>query len=144
MAWTGNITTLIAPVPEVDGTVERWRRNYDWSARAGVPSHITLLSPFLQPDKIGSQEVNRLDSLFAACQQLRFTLVSVKRIWGVVYLAPRPVAPFRQLTRMLQSEWPETRALGEVFRRRLYHLTVARDRSVFERDQSGTRRSVAG
>jgi hypothetical protein len=33
---------------------------------------------------------------------------------------------------MLQSEWPETRALGEVFRRRLYHLTVARDRSVFE------------
>jgi hypothetical protein len=41
---------------------------YDWSARAGVPSHITLLGPFLPSDRLGSQVVERLRSLFASYQ----------------------------------------------------------------------------
>jgi hypothetical protein len=45
VAQTAEITTLVVPVPEADGAVEGWRTKHDWSARAGVPSHITLLGP---------------------------------------------------------------------------------------------------
>jgi 2'-5' RNA ligase superfamily protein len=131
-AWQGEMTTLVVPVPEADGVVENWRMRYDWSARAGVPSHITLLGPFLPPDGVGSRVVERLRSLFASCQPVTFNLVSVERLSGLVYLPPEPVTPFRLLTEMLEREWPDAPRFGSTFERPLYHLTVARAAGDFE------------
>jgi hypothetical protein len=114
------------PVPEAEGVVEHWRLRYDWSARAGVPPHITLLGPFLPPDGLGSHVVERLRSLFGSCQPVAFSLVRVERLSGLVYLSPEPVTPFHLLTEMLEREWPEVPRFGSAFRRPLYHLTVAR------------------
>jgi hypothetical protein len=78
----------------------------------GVPSHITLLGPFLPPDQVGSGVVERLRSLFASSQPVTFNLVSVERLSGLVYLSPEPVTPFRLLTEMLEREWPEAPRFG--------------------------------
>jgi hypothetical protein len=131
-AWQGDMTTLVVPVPEADGVVGNWRMQYDWSARAGVLSHITLLGPFLPPDKVGSRVVERLRSLFALCQPVGFCLTSVERLAGLVYLCPEPVMPFRRLTEMLEREWPEAPRFGSAYGRPLYHLTVARGAGDFD------------
>jgi 2'-5' RNA ligase len=131
------MTTLVMPVPEADGVVENWRMQYDWSARAGVPSHITLLGPFLRPDRVGSQVAERLRSLFASCQPVRFNLTSVERLSGLVYLSPEPVMPFRLLTEMLEREWPEAPRFGSAHERPLYHLTVARGAGDFDEIREG-------
>jgi 2'-5' RNA ligase len=131
-AWRGDTTTLVVPVPKADGVVGNWRMQYDWSARAGVPSHITLLGPFLPPDGVSSQVVERLRSLFASCQTVRFRLASVERLSGLVYLSPEPVRPFRRLTEMLEREWPEAPRYGSAYGRLVYHLTVARGAGDFD------------
>ena len=131
-AADAEMTTLVLPIPEADDAVQHWRRNHDWSARAGVPAHITLLGPFLPPETIGPQTAMRLRSLFASWQPVRFSLATVERLSGVVYLAPEPAAPFRQLTEMLEREWPEAPHFGAAFGRPLHHLTVARNESVYD------------
>lgn len=126
------MTTVVVPVPEPDPLVGHWRKEYDWSASAGVPAHITLLGPFLPPDRVGPEVLRRLSDLFASCRPLRFTLASVRCRSGVVYLEPEPRAPFRRLTRMLETEWPEVPSYGGGHEQALYHLTLAREVSAFD------------
>jgi 2'-5' RNA ligase len=127
------MTTIVAPVPEAEPLVADWRSRYDWSALRGVPAHITLLGPFLPPDRVGPGTIERLRALFAGCAPFSFTLTDVRRVGGVVFLAPEPVTPFKRLTRLLESRCPEAPAYGSAFERTVYHLTVAREPSVLDK-----------
>jgi hypothetical protein len=97
-----------------------------------VPAHITLLGPFLPPAQVGPHVLVRLRALFASWRPLEFTLASVERLPNLVYLAPEPEAPFRQLTDALQDAWPEAPGFGDGFERPLHHLTIARDGSAYD------------
>jgi hypothetical protein len=102
------VTALIARIPEADPVVERHRVVLDSGAAAGVPSHITVLYPFMPYRAIGSEVVEQLAALFASIDTFDFALTSIG--WfgqDVVYLQPEPDDPFRRMTTAVAERWSQ-------------------------------------
>ena len=91
-------SALVVLVPEAEAVVKPFRDRYDPSAAAGMHAHITLLYPFKVPDEIDDNALGKLRDGFARFEPARFALSAIRRFPEVVYLAPEPGDPFRQLT----------------------------------------------
>jgi 2'-5' RNA ligase superfamily len=128
---SGAMTTLVVPVPEAEDAVQHWRRRFDWSASLGVPAHITVLGPFLPPSQINGHVRSRLALLCSHWPRVTFELIGVRRRQDVTYLAPEPIEPFEEMTRLLEAEWPDAPRYGSWHGERIYHLTVARELGTF-------------
>jgi len=117
-------SALIVRVPEAEPHVERWRARYDPAHAQGVPAHITLLYPFLAPERITSAALEPVATLAAGTASFDFELARGGRFSGVFYLAPDPAEPFVELTRELQRRFPEHPPYGGAFETIVPHLTV--------------------
>src|SRR5437868_3949536 len=107
-----NESALVALVPEAEFLVGSFRERHDPSAALGVPAHITLLYPFKPPAQIDSIVLGQLRVAFARFAPITFTLGSMQRFPGVLYLAPDPAEPFRNLTRAIWTWYPQTPPYG--------------------------------
>ena len=90
---------ILIPVPEATPIVHEYRLRYDPSTVANVPEHLTLLYPFLAPDKIDDDVISTLLATFSIVSPFPFTLSHTA--WfeqGVLYLAPEPATPLLDLT----------------------------------------------
>src|SRR5512144_919904 len=94
-------SALIIAVPEAEPLVKALRERFDSSAAAGVPAHITILYPFMPPDKITPDVLAELRELFAQFQAFGFALPETRLFPDVFYLAPSPAEPFKALTHAL-------------------------------------------
>jgi hypothetical protein len=121
------VTTLIVPIPEAEQAVGRWRERYDWSARVGVPAHITVLGPFLPPELITDSVIKRLTSICSDLPRIELKLEGPALLESTVCLTPNPREPFELMTRLLEHEWQELGRGGSQDEKRLHHLTVARN-----------------
>src|SRR5882757_7101390 len=102
-------SALVVLVPEAEAVAKPFRDRYDPSAAAGMPAHITLLFPFKAPDDVDAITLGGLRDCFARFEPIRFSLGTIKRFpAGVLYLAPDPDEPFRQLTRSIWKLFPAT------------------------------------
>ena len=116
-------SAVLVPVPEAQDLVGHWRAVHDPRARA-IPPHITLVLPWLPPDKICRQNLEELDSLVAEEPAFDYTLDRV--CWfgdRVLWLAPTPDEPFKRLTSLLASHFGTPPWAGE-FNEVVPHLTV--------------------
>ncbi len=112
-------------VPEAEGLVGRWRQHWDPSAAVGVPAHVTVLYPWLDPAAIDAAARDELAVLFSRHQPFDFELTEVRRfVSEVVYLAPDPAAPFGALTAAVATRWPDHPPYGGVHDEVIPHLTV--------------------
>lgn len=118
-------SAFIVRVPEVESHVARLRERFDPAARLGVPAHVTLLFPFLSPDRISATVVEAALGIASAARAFPFRLATLQRFPGVLYLAPEPAAPFVALTRALVRRFPEFPPYGGQFPTIVPHLTVA-------------------
>lgn len=118
-------SALLVPVPEAEPVVQRWRDLFDPMAILGIPAHITVLYPFLPPERLTEANLDELQRLFAAAVPFSFVLDEVRRWPDVVYLAPTPEEPFRNLTALVVDRWPELQPYGGSHREVVPHLTVA-------------------
>jgi len=101
-------TALILEVPAAETLVARLRAKYDSSAAVGVPAHVTLLYPFLEPDAVGASEIAALTTLFASAAPFDLAFRRCARFGDrVLYLAPEPEAPLLELMRRIWARWPE-------------------------------------
>jgi 2'-5' RNA ligase len=101
-------SALIVAVPEAEPLVGRFRERYDTSAAVGVPAHVTLLYPFLPPEAIGPSDLAALTTLFASARPFDLVFRRCARFEPkVLWLAPEPDAPLRDLMRRLFARWPE-------------------------------------
>lgn len=92
-------TALIVPVPEAEQTVGPFRMSLDRSAVWGVPAHVTVLYPFLSPERINDDVLAAIAEIVRAVPRFDVNLTHVE--WfadTVVWLAPEPAHPFRTLT----------------------------------------------
>jgi hypothetical protein len=105
--------------------VKPFRDRYDPSAAQGVPAHITLLYPFKPPAEIDGATLDTLRKCFEGTSPIRFSLVEPRRFPGVLYLAPAPDDPFRQLTLTLWRRFPETPPYGGKHSTVIPHLSIA-------------------
>jgi 2'-5' RNA ligase len=113
------VTTLIVPVSRADGVLQKSARE------TGLPAHITLLYPFLSAQAVDGDTELALASVLRKISAFDFILSEVGSFPGVVYLTPRPTAPFVELTEALVKRWPEQQPHGGAYEEIIPHLTVA-------------------
>jgi 2'-5' RNA ligase len=121
-----NESALVVLVPEAEPLVKPFRDRYDPSAAAGVPAHITLLYPFKHPDEVDQAALEGLRRCFQRFGTFQFSLASIRRFPdAVLYLAPEPEEPFRQLVLAIWDQYPETPPYGGKWLDIVPHLSVA-------------------
>lgn len=116
-------TALIVAVPEAEAAVGALRAAHDWSAALGVPAHLTILFPFLEPAAIDEEAIA---AVVGAHEAFDFELVSVERFDdGHVYLAPTRSERFVALTESVWRRWPDHAPYEGVFESVVPHLTIS-------------------
>jgi len=125
-------SALVVPIGLPAG-LARLRKREVAVARLGVPPHVTVLSPFLDPERLDRAVLATL-SRIAASEPAFDVLFGAVRRWppsgvgpGVVWLAPDPAEPFVRLTRAVWSAFPECPPYGREDDDLEPHLTIAID-----------------
>jgi hypothetical protein len=121
-------SAVLVAVPEAEDVVGRFRTRLDRSAAWGVPAHVTVLYPFVSPDRIDSAVLGRLAAAAASVPAFDLTLARLcwfgdDRLW----LAPEPDQPFRALTSAVWTEFPDHPPYGGSHADPTPHLTVGHD-----------------
>lgn len=119
------ITGLVVPVPEAEGLLTSVAERHPEAARGGVPAHVTVLFPFLHPEKIDDGVLRTLRELFERHPPMPVRFAECRRREEFVYLRPEPADGLRRLTDEARRQWPDVipyeGAYGEVEP----HLTVS-------------------
>jgi 2'-5' RNA ligase len=116
-------SALIVAVPEAEPLVGHWRERYD-NASLGVPAHVTLLFPFVPAEETDDALLATLRELFASQPAFSFSLTRVARFPEVAWLAPEPAKPFRRLTELIFSRYPDYPPYEGIHDAVIPHLTV--------------------
>jgi 2'-5' RNA ligase len=119
-------SALLIPVPAAEALVARARLDHDPVAAAGVPAHITLIAPWLEPSELDADDgaLPELTGALADCKAFDFELASVRWFGDrVLWLAPTPIHPFVALTERLAERFCTPPWAGK-FPDLVPHLTV--------------------
>lgn len=127
-------SAVLVQVPEAEPVVGEWRLQYTFDAPAGIPAHVTILFPFVEPARLGEVE-GRLGEILAATPAFDLTFARTARLPEVLYLVPDPSEPLFALTRTIEREWPDQPPYGGAYESIVPHLTVAEspDAAVLDR-----------
>jgi 2'-5' RNA ligase len=106
--------------------LERLRRRRVANAADGVPAHMTLLHPFVEPDGLGPPVRRRLRDVAATHPPFGYRQSGMAEWPDAIYVAVEPVAPFVRLQHDLQTAFPEWPLYGPDFDLDFEpHITVA-------------------
>ena len=119
-------TALVLQVPEAEELGHEHRMRYDPSAARGVPAHITLLSPFVEPEAIDEEA---LRAFFAEFSPFAFELMRTDRFPDALYLTPEPAEPISALIDAIVDRWPGYPPYGGGIDEPIPHLTLAYQQS---------------
>ena len=119
-------TAVIVHVPAAEALVDRHRQHMDHAAAWGVPAHLTVLYPFLPPEAVDVEALATLSAAIGSVDAFDCTF-SRTRWFGseVMWLAPDPEEPLRQLTLAVWGAFPDYPPYGGVHDGIQPHLTVA-------------------
>ena len=124
-------SALIVAVPEAEPAVSRHRARLDEGASWGVPAHVTVLYPFLPPAEIDETVLGTLGRVAASVPAFFLTLNGLGWFGDrVVWLAPSPPGPFRELTAAVIARFPAAQPYGGGFDEIVPHLTLGKDHPV--------------
>lgn len=118
-------SAFIVTVPEAEACVGSLRERFDASVRLGVPAHITVLAPFMPPERIDGKVLERARAALVRIPAFSFELAETGRFPATAYLSPRPAEPFIALTESLAHAFPAYPPFGGEFDTVIPHLTVA-------------------
>jgi 2'-5' RNA ligase len=108
----------------VPAAIERLRRAHDRAARLGVPAHITILYPFVATPELTPEVREDVAAIAGEIRAFEVTFSSAARWPGVVYLEPRPSAPFTGLIDRAAALFPEHPPYAGAISEVIPHLTV--------------------
>jgi 2'-5' RNA ligase len=120
-----NQSALVVVVPEAEPLVGGLRARFDPSALMGMPTHITILFPFMPVDLLTGDILGTVRTAVASIVEFRFTLEGIGRFPRTTYLAPEPPEPFLALTAALTHAFPNYPPYEGRFPTTIPHLTVA-------------------
>jgi 2'-5' RNA ligase len=104
--------------------LDRLRRRHDPLAASGVPGHVTLLVPFVAGERLTPSVRRSLAKIADSIAPFEARFEGVGRFPGVVWLAPRPAAPFRDLTARIVGAFPDHPPYEGRHDRVIPHLTI--------------------
>jgi 2'-5' RNA ligase len=124
-------SALLVALPEAEAIIGEQRAALDPSAPRGVPPHVTVLYPFVPPDRLDAGVVECLTETFAAVPEFDCSLTDVRWFGDtVVYLAPEPADAFRALTRLVAQRFPDYPPYRGAYTDLTPHVTVGQDAPV--------------
>lgn len=118
-------TAVLVLVPEAEPAVAEHRAHLDMAASWGVPAHLSVVYPFVPPADVDNAVLARLAAAVATVPA--FDCVFPRTEWfdeDVLWLAPEPDEPFRDLTRAVVAAFPAHRPYGGLYDEPTPHLTV--------------------
>ena len=119
------ISAFAVKVPAAEPLVEDLRRRHDATVALGVPAHITVLVPFMDPALITGEVLDRARRVLQRTPSFSFSLGAVGRFPETAYLAPEPAAPFVAMTLALVEAFPDFPPYGGEHAGVIPHLSVA-------------------
>lgn len=119
------VSAFIVRVPAAEPLVDDLRRRYDPTFQWGVPAHLSVLVPFMEPADIGPAELERARLALGAVCAFDFTLQTIGRFPTTTYLAPIPAAPFVAMTEALVRAFPAYLPYGGQHPDVIPHLSVS-------------------
>jgi 2'-5' RNA ligase len=120
------LSCFVVLVPAAESLVGSARAQFDDSARRGLGPHITLLYPFMAPQRVDSAILEAAARALAVHEQFGFQLATIGRFPQVAYLKPAPAEPFIALSLSLARAFPQFPPYGGEFDNIVPHLTVAK------------------
>ena len=118
-------TALICRVPESERYIGRYRERFDPPARRNVPAHVTILYPFMPPQEVDAQVLDRLAVIARGVRGFRYRLAEIRRFPASLYLAPQPDDSFAALTAAVYRDFPDYPPFAGKFTTVVPHVTVA-------------------
>jgi 2'-5' RNA ligase len=118
-------SAIFVPVGSAERAVDKYRKKLDPAHICGIPAHITILFPFVPPEKIQSSHLQSLEEVFRATSPFDFVLSEVR--WfdtRVVYLAPGDPGPFVEITTKLMGRFPDYPPYGGAYDDIVPHVCV--------------------
>lgn len=119
------ISAFAINVPSAEPLVGDLRQRFDATTKLGVPAHITVLVPFMDPQHITPAVLDRAQRALNGIAAFSFSLGRVARFPATVYLAPEPPEPFVAMTKALVDVFPDFQPYGGEHQEVVPHLTVA-------------------
>jgi 2'-5' RNA ligase len=123
MASDGAESAVVVRLP-IPPALERIRRRRDPVAGVGIPAHVTILYPFVNPDELNARVRGELAAIAARHEPFRVRFERVGLWPGVAYLAPEPARPFARLIEDLVVAFPDHPPYGGAFDEVIPHLTI--------------------
>lgn len=119
------ISAFAVNVPLAEPLVGDLRQRFDATTELGVPAHITVLVPFMDPQHITPAVLDRAQHALNRVAAFSFWLGRVARFPATAYLAPEPPEPFIAMTKALVDAFPDFQPYGGEHQGVVPHLTVA-------------------
>ena len=122
-------TAVIVPVPAADPLVDRHRRHLDAAASWGVPAHVSVLYPFVEPADVDDRVIATLAA--AVVSVAAFDCCFERTRWfgrDVLWLDPEPAGWFHDLTTTVWGAFPDHAPYAGAHDDVIPHLTIAERR----------------
>jgi hypothetical protein len=119
------ISAFVVNVPSAEPLVGDLRQRFDATTKLGVPAHITVLVPFMDPQHITPAVLDRAQHALNRVAAFTFSLGRVARFPATAYLVPEPPEPFVAMTKALVDVFSDFQPYGGEHQGVIPHLTVA-------------------
>jgi len=115
---------LAVPI-RIPPSLAQVRRRWDRAAIAGARAHVTVLYPFLPTSRLTPDVRSQLAAIARSVSPFEVRFARVRRFDdGVVWVAPEPATPFRDLTAATVACWSDHPPYRGIFDEVVPHLTV--------------------
>jgi 2'-5' RNA ligase superfamily len=112
-------------VPETEDAVAEHRRHLDMAASWGVPARLSVVYPCMPPAEVDDDVLARLAAALGTVTA--FDCVFPRTEWfgaDVLWLAPEPDTPFRDLISAVVAAFPAHLPYGGAYPDPVPHLTI--------------------
>ena len=100
-------SAVLVLVPEAESVVADYRADLDAAAGLGVPAHVTVLYPFVPPERVDDAVMSALQRAVRSVAAFDVTFAQLR--WfdrSVLWLAPQRAEPFLALTAAVRRAFP--------------------------------------
>jgi len=118
-------SAVLVPVPAADTALGELRRRLDRVGGARVPAHVTVVYPFVPPERIDGAVEAAVARAVASVEVFETEFGRID--WfgdGVLFLAPEPDVGFRRLIAAVVAAFPQHPPYGGAYRDVVPHLTL--------------------
>jgi 2'-5' RNA ligase len=124
-------SAIVVPFAGLEPTVGRWRRALTADGAQSMPTHVTLIYPFVPRTQLRDHLIAALREVLATFSPFDVRFEAFARFDAdppVLYLQPDPAQPFLELIAAIAARFPDHPPFAGIHDPIIPHLTVAQTR----------------